>query len=74
MKNNLVRLRSPETLPSCMQAIRVSKRFNPGHISHIEANSRLLEEHGFDVRFSVHDGFLAFPGCGFKSRLANASD
>ena len=57
-----------------MQAILVSKRFNPGHISHIEANSRLLEEHGFDVRFSVHDGFLAFPGCGFKSRLANASD
>ena len=61
-------------IPSCMKAILVSKRFNPGHISHIEANARLLEEHCFDVRFSVHNSFLSFPGCGFKSRLANASD
>jgi len=55
-------------------AILASKRFNPGHISHIEANSKLLEEQGFDVRFSVHDLFLAFPGSSFKNREARASD
>lgn len=55
-------------------AIIVSKRFNPGHISHIEANAKLLEEHGFDVRFSVHVRFLTFAGFTFRNREANASD
>jgi hypothetical protein len=57
-----------------MKAILVSKRFNPGHISHIEANSKLLEEHGFDVRFSLSDQFLTFPGNSFKNRKARAVD
>lgn len=57
-----------------MKAILASRRFNPGHISHIEANSKLLEEQGFDVRFSIHERFLTFPGCNFKNRKANASD
>lgn len=57
-----------------MKAILASKRFNPGHISHIEANSKMLEEHGFDVRFSVHERFLTFPGGSFKDQEASASD
>lgn len=57
-----------------MKAILASKRFNPGHISHIEANSKLLEEYGFDVRFSVHDRYLTFSEGRFKSHKANASD
>jgi glycosyltransferase involved in cell wall biosynthesis len=55
-------------------AIIASKRFNPGHISHIEANSKLFEAHGFNVRFSVHNRFLTFPGCGFEKLKAQASD
>ena len=57
-----------------MKAILASKRFNPGHFSHIEANSKLLEENGFDVRFSVHDHFQTFSENSFKNRAANASD
>jgi hypothetical protein len=57
-----------------MKAILASKRFNPGHISHIEANSRLLEEYGFHVRFSVHKRFLTFPGTSMKDREASASN
>jgi hypothetical protein len=57
-----------------MKAILASKRFNPGHISHIEANCKLLEEHGFDVRFSVHERFLTFPGSSFKDKEASSSD
>lgn len=56
------------------KAILASKRFNPGHISHIEANAKLLEEHGFDVRFSVHERFLSFPESSFKNKKATASD
>lgn len=56
-----------------MKAILASKRFNPGHIAHIEANSKLLEEQGFDVRFSVHELFLTFSGNNFKNRKAGAS-
>ena len=57
-----------------MKAILVSKRFNPGHISHIEANAKLFEEYGFDVRFSVHDRYLTFSEGGFKSHKAKTSD
>lgn len=55
-------------------AIIATKRFNPGHISHIEANSRLFEEYGFDVRFSVHDRYLTFSEGSFKSQKAKVSD
>jgi hypothetical protein len=55
-------------------AIISSERFHPGHISHIEANSRLLERYGFDVRFSVHKLFLSFPGNSFKSQMASSYD
>jgi hypothetical protein len=57
-----------------MKAILSSKRFNPGHISHMEANCRLLEEQGFDVRFSVNERFLSFPDCGMKGKGAGFSD
>lgn len=43
-----------------MKAILTSKRFNPGHISHIEANARLLEDEGFEVLFSLHKKFFEF--------------
>ncbi len=51
-----------------MKAILVSKRFNPGHISHMEANAKLLEGNGFDVQFCVHGKFLSFPDCAMKDR------
>lgn len=57
-----------------MKAILASKRFNPGHISHLEANSKLLEGQGFDVRFSVHERFLSFPDCAMKGREAGLSN
>jgi len=57
-----------------MKAIIVSKRFNPGHISHIEASAKLFQEYGFDVRFSVHDRYLTFSDGGFKSHKAEAFD
>lgn len=50
-----------------MKATLISKRFNPGHMSHIEANARLLESYGFDVRFGVHKDFLSFPDCSMNS-------
>ena len=57
-----------------MKAILVSKRFNPGHISHIVANSKLLEEHGFVVRFCLHEDFMTFPGNSFHNRVARTTD
>lgn len=57
-----------------MKAILVSKRFNPGHVSHIVANSKLFEEYKFNVKYSVHDRYLTFSeGC-FRSQKANALD
>jgi glycosyltransferase involved in cell wall biosynthesis len=55
-------------------AIIVSKRFNPGHLSHIEANAKLFEDYGFDVRFSVHGRYLTFSEGLFKSHKANVSN
>lgn len=55
-------------------AIIASKRFNPGHISHIEASSKMFETCGFEVRFSLHNRFLTFPGCGFEKLKARATD
>jgi len=57
-----------------LKAILVSRRFNPGHISHIEANSKLLKESGFDVRFSLHDRYFTFEGSSFKNQVVNAKD
>ncbi len=39
----------------------------------MEANSKLLEEHGFDVRFCVHKRFLLFADCAMKGREADLS-
>lgn len=57
-----------------MKAILVSRRFHPGHISHIEANSKLLRANGCDVRFSLHERFFTFPGSSFKKWKAGISD
>lgn len=57
-----------------MRAILASKRFNPGHISHMEANCKLLEEQGFDVRFSVNEQFLSFPDCSMQGKASGFSD
>ena len=43
-----------------MKSILMSKRFNPGHISHLEATAELLKQEGFDVKFSVHQKFFSF--------------
>lgn len=51
-----------------MKAILVSKRFNPGHVSHLEANAKLLEAKGFNVRFWVHQDYRSFPGCSIKGK------
>lgn len=56
-----------------MNALLVSKRFNPGHISHIEANAKLLEKNGFNVQFVVHKKFLSFPNCAMNGRDAGLS-
>jgi len=57
-----------------MKAILVSKRFNPGHISHIEANFKLLEDYGFEVKFSMNSQYLTFSDGSFWNRRANVSD
>ena len=46
-----------------MKAVLVSKRFNPGHVSHMVANAKLLEACGFEVRFNVHKDFLSLSDC-----------
>ena len=57
-----------------MKAILVTKRFNPGHVSHLQANSRLLREHGFDVKYNVHKKYSLFPDFWIKSHLSTFSD
>ena len=57
-----------------MKAILISKRFNPGHISHMEANAKLLEGYGFDVRFGVHQKFRSFPDCSMKVNASGLSN
>lgn len=51
-----------------MRAVLVSKRFNPGHVSHLLANAALFQSYGFDVCFSVHRKFLSFPDWKMKGR------
>ena len=43
-----------------MKAILVTKRFNPGHLSHLLANDQLLVEQGFAVKYSVHRQYSSF--------------
>lgn len=57
-----------------MKAIIASKRFNPGHISHIEANFNLLDQQGFDVRLSLHRHFFEFMDKKFFDRRIRAGD
>lgn len=40
----------------------------------MEANCKLLEEQGFDVRFSVNEQFLSFPDCGMQGKASGISD
>jgi glycosyltransferase involved in cell wall biosynthesis len=42
-----------------MQAVLASHRFNPGHLSHLLANARLLGEGGFAVLMRWHPRFSA---------------
>lgn len=57
-----------------MKAILVSKRFNPGHISHIEANSKLLREHCYDTKYRLHEKYFTFPNSDFGSNKATLKD
>lgn len=43
-----------------MKAVLVSKRFNPGHFSHLEANEKLLLEMKYDVYYDIHRHFYNF--------------
>ena len=43
-----------------MRALLVSNRFNPGHLSHLEGNAKMLENNGFVVYFKVHPKFIIF--------------
>jgi len=55
-------------------AILISKRFNPGHISQMEANAKLLEKNGFDVRYRVNRKYLFFPDSTMKGKEAGLRD
>lgn len=55
-------------------AILVSKNFNPGHISHIEANCKLLERYDFEVKFTLHKHFMTFSGSSFNGKAAIVKD
>lgn len=57
-----------------MKAILVSRRFNPGHISHIEANARLLREFGAEIKYRLHERYFTFPGCEFSRSKARFPD
>lgn len=57
-----------------MKAILASRRFNPGHISHIEANYRLLSDRHFDVKFLVDDRFSDFSELIREGRKATLID
>jgi hypothetical protein len=57
-----------------MKAILASKRFHPGHISHLEANEKLLKEQGFDVIFLVHNNFFCFSTSHTKDQRAKFLD
>jgi glycosyltransferase involved in cell wall biosynthesis len=54
-----------------MKAILVSKRFHPGHASHLEANAKLLKENGFDVSFLVSKHIFDFSATLMKDRNAS---
>lgn len=56
-----------------MKAILVSRRFNPGHISHIEANAKLLEREGFEVELRLNRRFRPFFDCSRARAQAGCS-
>lgn len=57
-----------------MRAILVSHRFNPGHLSHLVANYKLLSEAGFVVRFCWNASFDVFSGGEFDGCVAGRAD
>lgn len=57
-----------------MKAVLVSKRFNPGHLSHIIANAKLLSHQGFATRFSVNKRYSITPGSPVKGLEATFND
>ena len=54
-----------------MKAILVSKKFNPGHASTMQANAKLLESKGFEVRFNVHQNLLSYLHGSIETKEAN---
>jgi glycosyltransferase involved in cell wall biosynthesis len=48
-----------------MNALLISRRFNPGHLSHLIANAKLLEEAGYRVGMLWHPQFETFGGPAF---------
>lgn len=52
-----------------MKVILFSRRFNPGHCSHIIANYRLLIEKGFLVKFYLHQSYSSFLNFKYKEKL-----
>lgn len=55
-----------------MKAILVSRRFNPGHLSHIDANAMLLREAGYQTLFRLNKKFALFSKkeeCAIKTSL-----
>jgi hypothetical protein len=53
-----------------MRAILVSKRFHPGHYSHLLACFKLLTSQGFDTRFRIHIDYTFLPHSIAKNALA----
>jgi len=50
-----------------MRAVIASLRFNPGHLSHLIANARLLQTVGYAVSFRWHPQFFGMAGGGLDS-------
>lgn len=56
-----------------MHAVLASLRFHPGHVSHLMANARLLEEAGYSVSFRWHPQFSEMLSLGGKIRTETTS-
>lgn len=50
-----------------MRAVIASLRFNPGHLSHLIANARLLQAVGYAVSFRWHSRFVGMAGSGMDA-------
>jgi len=57
-----------------MRAILVSKRFHPGHYSHLLAYSKLLSSEGFQIRFRVHQNYSNLPQSRVRDYIATFSE